>query len=191
MTNPESLENQETPESSENGEYSKLVSLFKSEISKLDEKISKLENPPIPQKSEEDESEKLSLKSLQNQLKKMQEEIAEKDKAILNSRRDEEIKNFFNKQGINYSDSAHKLFLAENQNFLQQESGSWYLKDGDDVVPLEESLKQFVERPDIAIYKKNFQKGSGLKPSQTKVGSSGAKSASLNDMIRESLSGSD
>lgn len=169
------------------------LSAFEEKINSLSEKIASQETPSSETEGKDgkdgkdEPDEKLTLKSLQSQLKNMREQIEKKDRDLANANRDQKIHNFLNAKGINYSDSAYKLFLAENGENLKQENGEWFVKEGETVQSLEQKLESFIEKPEIAIYKNKLPKGGGIRQSNTSVNTS-AKSTSLNDKLLDALS---
>lgn len=146
------------------------------------------EQPQTPansgQGSNTDNSEKLSLKALQNQIESLRRESEAKDLQLQTEQRNSAITSLFSDKKAQFADKATRAFLMENEGKLKQEDGVWYHADGDNVVPLDKAVDGFLNTD----FGQTFQpasrgRGMNMKPPTGEQSAGKGTEISLNESL--------
>jgi hypothetical protein len=97
-------------------------------------------------------SQKLSLKALENQLSELKQQLAEKDKETSLAKRSQAISQVIsNSKALNPS-ALQKLFTLEYGESIKEEGGHWFVDKGDTVLPLGEALDSYLNSEEGKFY---------------------------------------
>ena len=187
-------EDQTNEQSDDQGrEYiSEIEESLKTEIEGVKKQMEELKNQFTSNKSSKkskpsgsSSEDNLSLKKLQTELESLKNELQEKETKNLENERNNQIKDIFFREGIQYVDSAMNLFLAENKDKLKMENSDWFVEEGDKVFDLKDYVNRFMERPEIKSFKAKQTKGGNIKPPEKDYpsGSNTGKKPSLNSSL--------
>lgn len=97
-------------------------------------------------------SQKLSLKALENQLSELKNQLAEKDRETSMAKRSNAISQLIaNSKALNPT-ALQKLFTLEYGDNIKEEGGAWFVDKGDTVLPLNEALDNYLNSPEGKFY---------------------------------------
>jgi hypothetical protein len=105
-----------------------------------------------PAETEQEDSSKLTLKSLQQQLADLQSQLAQKDKEAFSAKKSQAISQVIaNSQALNPS-ALMKLFSLEYGDSIKEENGAWFVDKGDNVLPLQDALNTYLNSDEGKFY---------------------------------------
>jgi len=119
----------------------------------LTKEFKKVVSTPIqPIEPPQEDQNKLTLKTLQQQLSDLQSQLAQKDKEAYTARLKQAISEVIaNSKALNPS-ALQKLFTLEYGDFLKEESGKWFVDKGDTVLPLQDALNTYLNSEEGKFY---------------------------------------
>ena len=132
----------------------------------------------------QDSSDKLSLKALQNQIENLRKESEAKDLQLQTEQRNSAITSLFSDKKAQFADKATRAFLMENEGSLKQEDGIWYHAEGDNVVPLDRAVDNFLNTE----FGQTFQpasrgRGMNMKPAKGEQSAGKGTEITLNESL--------
>ena len=178
------------------GTAASLTKEFQKTIEGLKGQLTGESNPPSPepeqpqpapnpvQETNTNNSERLSLKALQNQIENLRRESEAKDQQLQTEQRNSAITSLFSEKKAQFADKATRAFLMENESKLKQEDGVWYHADGDNVVPLDKAVDGFLNTD----FGQTFQpasrgRGMNMKPAKGEQSAGKGTEISLNESL--------
>lgn len=121
--------------------------------SSLTKEIKKFTTTSTPsQDSDEEPKDKLTLKALQQQISELHNQLKEKDEQAFNAKRSEAVSKAISKSNVLNQSTLHKLYMLENASLLKEENGNWFVDRNGQVLPLEESLKNYLNTDDGKLF---------------------------------------
>jgi len=134
----------------------------------LSKQIAKIETKPKATKAEEsgqpagDGESPLSMKALQTQLAELQKSLEAEKSAAFAAASESALTNAIASSGTNNPNVLKKLLQAEYNGKLKQESGGWFVVDGDNAVSLNDAVKGYLGTDDGKFFlPPSGTKGSG------------------------------
>lgn len=132
----------------------------------------------------QDSSERLSLKALQNQIENLRRESEAKDLQLQTEQRNSAITSLFSDKKAQFADKATRAFLMENEGSLKHEDGVWYHAEGDNVVPLDKAVDNFLNTE----FGQTFQpasrgRGMNMKPARGEQSAGKGTEVTLNESL--------
>ncbi|OBQ17629.1 hypothetical protein [Anabaena sp. AL93] len=100
----------------------------------------------------EEESSKLTLKTLQQQLGELQSQLAQKDKEAFTAKKSQAITQVIAASRTLNTTALQKLISLEYGDYLKEENGSWYVEKGDHVVTLQDALNTYLTTDEGKFY---------------------------------------
>lgn len=111
---------------------------------------------PQPQPSENETpegSDKLTLKTLQQQLVDLQTQLANKDKEAFTAKKSQAIYQAIAESKALNPKALQKLINLEFGDYIKEENGNWFVvKDGDSVSPLKDALNSYLNSDEGKFY---------------------------------------
>ena len=121
----------------------------------LTKEVKKVLSSQTPQPAENESSEdsnKLTLKNLQQQLSDLQNQLVQKDKEAFTAKKSQAISQVIaNSKALNPS-ALMKLFSLEYGDYIQEEAGNWFINKGDNVLPLQDALNNYLTSDEGKFY---------------------------------------
>ncbi|BAU12875.1 hypothetical protein LEP3755_34080 [Leptolyngbya sp. NIES-3755] len=147
------------------------------------ERQMKKEKPPEP--ASEDDPSKLSMKSLQQQIESLKNELAEKDKVAFTADRNSAISNVIASSNSQNKATLMKLFSIQYGDKLQKENNNWFIEENGAVKSLEDCLSNYLTSEEGKIFvPPTSNEGSGSTSSSKPVLSTNTP-ASLDDIYQD------
>jgi hypothetical protein len=112
----------------------------------------KKQSTSTTQDSEEEPKDKLTLKALQQQISELNNQLKEKDEQAFTAKRSEAVSKAISKSNVLSQSTLHKLYMLENSSALKEENGNWFVERNGQVLPLEESLKNYLNSDDGKLF---------------------------------------
>ncbi len=98
-------------------------------------------------------SDKLTLKTLQNQLVDLQAKLDQKDKETISVKKSQAISQVIAESKALNPKSLQKLLNLEFGDYLKEENGTWYVVKGDDSIsPLKDALNSYLNSDEGKFY---------------------------------------
>ncbi|WP_427162621.1 hypothetical protein ACQFX9_14360 [Aliinostoc sp. HNIBRCY26] len=116
-----------------------------------------------PEGEIQEDSNKLTLKSLQQKISDLTNQLAQKDKEAFNAKKSQAVSQAIASLKTLGPSALQKLFLAEYSDSLREENGSWFIEKGDSVFSLQDALNNYLNTEEG----KCFLPASGVKGSDS------------------------
>lgn len=136
------------------------------------------ETPAIDSEQEE----KLTMKSLQQQIKQLQQEKQEQERELQLKNRNEVVRNAFNGKSLLHADKALKAFMLDAE--IVSEGSNYFVKNGEEVLPLTEAVDCFLKTEFGQVFlPPSSGKGMNMKPAVGEQNTGYRASPSLNQLL--------
>lgn len=116
-----------------------------------------------PEGEAQEDSNKLTLKTLQQQISDLTNQLAQKDKEAFTAKKSQAVSQMIASLKTLGSTSLQKLFMSEYGEFIKEENGSWFVDKGDSTLALQDALNNYLNTEDGKI----FLPASGVKGSDS------------------------
>jgi hypothetical protein len=176
-------------EESLNQKIQELENKLKNTLEQVDKKNSGLASSIKKQMQKEEtknqEQQNLTLKSLQQELNSLKDELQNKERAISEDKRNNYVKDYLRDKLDNKAViPAMKLFINDYSKNISEYEGNWYYEKDEKVVSLKDKLEEFLksEEGEIFLNSSKKYKGVGIKPSNATPPNK-ASNISLNEAL--------